>query len=84
MIEGIGIFMAAVAVTLNILATRKIRNYRLFERKTKIIHYVLIWGIPFIWSILILIFSFDPPKKTGKFEKHRYMDSGYPQAKGIR
>lgn len=66
-----------IVLALNVLATRKLlRSKRLLEQ-TKRIHIILVWLIPLIWSILVLVYSDEPPKKSKKYEKHRYMRSGY-------
>jgi len=66
-----------IAVVLNILATRKLLRSERLLNQTKRVHIVLVWIIPILWAILILLFSDDPPKKNKKFERHRYMKSGY-------
>jgi hypothetical protein len=71
-----GVF-SIIALILNILATRKLlRSKRLLD-KTKRIHIVLVWLIPFLWSILVLQFSDNPPEKGKKLKGPGYMDSGF-------
>ena len=71
------IIVMSIAVIFNILATRKlIRSTRMLTR-TKRVHIILVWTIPFIWALLVLLFSDEPPKKNRKFDQSRYMESGY-------
>ena len=71
------IIVLTLVIILNILATRKLlRSVRLLKR-TKRIHVILVWIIPFIWALLVLLFSDEPPKKNKKFDQSRYMRSGY-------
>lgn len=66
-----------IAVLLNLIATRKLITSKRMLTQTKRLHIILVWIIPFIWALMILLYSDDPPKKNGKHEKHRYMKSGY-------
>lgn len=71
------IIFIAIIVLLNILATRKLFLSKRLSNKVKAIQIILTWGIPLVWALLIMLFSTKPPKKTGKFERGRYMPSGY-------
>lgn len=71
------IFLIVLAVILQTLATIKILKWKNVERKRKIILITLTWIIIIIWSIFILIYSDEPPKKDKNFEQNRYMSSGF-------
>ena len=72
------ILLIVIAIILNIFATRKLIRSKKLSIKTKRLNITLTWLIPYIWALLVLSFSDKPPKKTGKFDSSRYMDTGYP------
>ena len=74
------IFLVALAVILSSLATLRLLRTKKFNPKAKRLNLVFTWLIPYIWALLVLSFSDKPPKKTGKFDNGRYMDTGYPGA----
>ena len=71
------IVFLGIAIILNLFATRKLlRSTRLLKQTIRI-HIVLVWAVPFLWSILVLQFSDDPPEKGKKLKGPGYMDSGF-------
>gem|GEM_PF-5929843 len=68
----------SVILILDFLAARKIFHYPLMEKKSKRVHYFLIWLLPIVWACLILFFPFDPPKRDENFKTNHFSDSGFP------
>lgn len=71
------IFLIAIVVILQTLATIKILKWKNTDRKRKVILIILTWLIIIIWAVFVLIYSDEPPKKDKNFEQNRYMSSGY-------
>ena len=72
------VFMICLALILDLCATKKLMNLKTFDKKVKNTNLILIWCVPFIWAIIVLSYSEEPPKK-GKKDKYTYMSTGYPQ-----
>lgn len=71
------IILIIVTLVLDISATRKLIRSERLSKKVKRNNIILVWVIPIVWAIIILSFSNKPPKKTGKFDRGRYLRSGY-------
>jgi multisubunit Na+/H+ antiporter MnhF subunit len=74
------LFLIILALVMHILAMRRIWRSPKISAKSKALNILLVWVIPYIYALLVLSFSDKPPKKTGKFDSGRYMDTGYPGA----
>jgi hypothetical protein len=71
------IVILSIAFILNIFATRKLLRSKRLLKHTIRIQIVLVWLIPFVWALLVLLYSDEPPKKNKKYGRGRYMRSGY-------
>lgn len=71
------IVVLSIAALLNLFATRKLLRAKRMLDQTKRLHLILVWLIPFVWAVLILLYSDDPPEKGKGPRGGGYMNSGY-------
>jgi hypothetical protein len=72
-------FFFSIAIILDLLASQKLMNSKRLSTKVINTNLVLTWLVPYVWAVIVLSSSNEPPKKTGKHEKFSYMSTGYPQ-----
>ncbi len=72
-------FFFSIAIILDLLASQKLMNSKRLSTKVINTNLVLTWLVPYVWAVIVLSSSNEPPKKKGPRDKYQYMDSGYPQ-----